>query len=493
LECLKWSHGNTKYEIFISILDNLELMFLLPHCLDAKEKIQQVVSDAHLGQALFRVFPRTISTVLRTIWDIILQDQQPAETEAAFDLCLRSFIDSHSTTDDRHDLINQLHQATSTCNSFTSISTVANVSSFALTDIFMSHFDKQRNEESSAEASQSFMQCMSESYISGDESKIDEINYINQDAKASLSLRPIGLVLAKKIQNVASDKPLKTLLDPGSDKTFINRRVLPTGVNGKTVDTLAVNTLNGIDKISQKVILEGLTLPEFSATQKIDKKASAYVFNQPDSPYDLIFGLDLLVPLGIDISCLTQTMIWLDEGIPWKPKSYFDDANLADSVSYETHCFFVNSSDDFDEWIESHSTTTVNIKESKYGKVDTDYAAKQQIHLTPEQQVDLAEVLKDYTPLFNGKLGCYPGYKVHLELNADAKPFHTRPYPVSENNKAVFKAELEQRLVQIGVLSRTGPAEWLSPTFIVPKKDGRVRWVNDFRALLFHRRHFLTS
>jgi hypothetical protein len=111
VECLKWSHGNTKYEIFISILDNLELMFLLPHCLDAKEKIEQVVSDAHLGQALFRAFPRTASTVLRTIWDIILQDQQPAESEAAFDSCLRSFIDSHSTTNDRHDPINQLHQA----------------------------------------------------------------------------------------------------------------------------------------------------------------------------------------------------------------------------------------------------------------------------------------------------------------------------------------------------------------------------------------------
>jgi hypothetical protein len=71
---------------------------------------------------------------------------------------------------------------------------------------------------------------------------------------------------------------------------------------------------------------------------------------------------------------------------------------------------------------------------------------------------------------------------VHLELIADAKPFHYRPYPVPERNKRVFKLELE-RLVTIGVLSRTGPAEYLSPTFVIPKKDGRVRWVSDFRAL----------
>jgi hypothetical protein len=188
-----------------------------------------------------------------------------------------------------------------------------------------------------------------------------------------------------------------------------------------------------------------------------------------------------LVPLGIDISCSTQTISWLDDIVSWKPKSYFQDSNLKDSVSYEAHCFFINSNDDFDSWIDAHSAV-VDIKGSKYEKVDTDYATKQQKHLTPSQQTDLAEVLRDYTSLFSGKLGCYPGYKVHLELNTDAQPFHTRPYPVPENYKAVFKAELE-RLVQIGVLSRTGPSEWLSPTFIVPKKDGRVRWVSDFRAL----------
>jgi hypothetical protein len=271
------------------------------------------------------------------------------------------------------------------------------------------------------------------------------------------------------------------LFDPGSDKTFINRCVLPQGVNGKTVEPLPINTLNGIDTMNQKVVLEELTLPELSTTQKIDKKVSAYIFNQPSSPYDLIFGLDLLVPLGIDISCLTQTISWMGESVSWKPKSYFNDTNLKDSVAYETHCFYINSTNDFDTWVESHSAS-VDIKSSKYEKVDTDYVAKQQKHLTPSQQIELANVLKNYKHLFSGKLGCYPGYQVHLELNDDAKPFHTRPYPVPENNKVVFKAELEH-LVQVGILSRTGPSEWLSPIFIIPKKDGRVRWVSDFRAL----------
>ena len=278
-------------------------------------------------------------------------------------------------------------------NSFAVISAVANVSSFALTDVFMSNFDFQTNEESSATAPESHMDHASDVHISGDEtSKIDELNDVNADAKASLSLCPIGLVLVKKIQNAVSDGPLKTLFDPGSDKTSLNRRVLPKGVNGKTVNTLAVNALNGTDKITQKAVLEGLTPPEFSATQRMDKRASARVFDQPDSPCDLVFGLDLLVPPGIDISCLTQTMTWSDESVSWKAKSCFDDANLEDPVSYETHCFFVNSSDDFHEWIELHSTSAVDIKGSKHEQVDTDHAAKQQMHLMPEQQIELAEV-----------------------------------------------------------------------------------------------------
>jgi len=40
------------------------------------------------------------------MWDIIAQDQD--ETLESFDNCLRTFIESHATTDDQHELIQQL-------------------------------------------------------------------------------------------------------------------------------------------------------------------------------------------------------------------------------------------------------------------------------------------------------------------------------------------------------------------------------------------------
>ena len=38
-------------------------------------------------------------------------------------------------------------------------------------------------------------------------------------------------------------------------------------------------------------------------------------------------------------------------------------------------------------------------------------------------------------------------------------------------------------LVMIGVLEHSGASQWASGTFIIPKKDGRIRWISDFRAL----------
>ncbi|KAL7538800.1 hypothetical protein ACHAXR_008797, partial [Thalassiosira sp. AJA248-18] len=38
-------------------------------------------------------------------------------------------------------------------------------------------------------------------------------------------------------------------------------------------------------------------------------------------------------------------------------------------------------------------------------------------------------------------------------------------------------------LVKIGVLVQQQESEWASPTFIVPKKDGRVRWISYLRQL----------
>ena len=88
-----------------------------------------------------------------------------------------------------------------------------------------------------------------------------------------------------------------------------------------------------------------------------------------------------------------------------------------------------------------------------------------------------------YQTLFDGKLKVHhPHKQVQLELLSNAIPRHQRAYPVAHIHLEVFKIDL-QRLCDIGVLQKCGASKWASPTFIIPTKDGSVRWVSDIREL----------
>ena len=103
-------------------------------------------------------------------------------------------------------------------------------------------------------------------------------------------------------------------------------------------------------------------------------------------------------------------------------------------------------------------------------------------HLHDAQKRNLKKLLLKYKKLFDGTLGVYPHKKVHIELEEDAKPVHARPYAVPRVHYKTFKKEL-RHLVKIGVLSEQESSEWASPSFIAQKKDGRVRWISNLRAL----------
>ena len=113
---------------------------------------------------------------------------------------------------------------------------------------------------------------------------------------------------------------------------------------------------------------------------------------------------------------------------------------------------------------------------------DTDELAQAQKQLTPTQRTDLARLFRKFPQLFEGKLCTYPHHQYHLDLQVGAKPVHSCPYGVPFTQRDAFKRELDH-LVKIGVLEHSGASQWASSTFIIPKKDGRVRWISDFHAL----------
>ena len=123
-----------------------------------------------------------------------------------------------------------------------------------------------------------------------------------------------------------------------------------------------------------------------------------------------------------------------------------------------------------------------DILPSLYETHDLTIIAKGCVHLSSTQQQQLSIVLPQFPTLFNGELKVYPNNKLHLDVDPSVKPFVSRAYPIPKKQLQIIKQELD-RLVTIGVLEKQGRTTWIAGTFIIPKKDGRVRWISDFRAL----------
>ena len=103
-------------------------------------------------------------------------------------------------------------------------------------------------------------------------------------------------------------------------------------------------------------------------------------------------------------------------------------------------------------------------------------------HLKDKHKDSLLELLQKYKKMFDGTLGKYTGSDYTIELKEDAKPYHVKPFPIPKIHELTIKKELD-RLIKIGVLKKINNSQWTVPTFIIPKKNGTVRFMSDFREL----------
>lgn len=292
---------------------------------------------------------------------------------------------------------------------------------------------------------------------------------------------PVSVCTADTMNTVRSRRLLKVLFDTGLAKTLINRRALPRNiVTRKLSDTKVLKTIMGKTSVNEMVHLRDLRLPEFDRHRRIDQQ-KALVFDYP-SRYDIIFGSDFLRKAGIKLNYDTGFMEWYDCILPLR-----DPHGLTEEeFMHMAESFHVQEDDDFfgEDWLDSFAT---EILDAKYDKADIPTVIAAQNHLNEQQKKELSEVLQKYTKLFDGTLGEYPHRKIHIELEEEVNgtkvsPVHARAYPVPYIHLETFKKEL-QHLCELGVLERQGASEWASPSFIIPKKDGRVRWISDLRQL----------
>ena len=288
---------------------------------------------------------------------------------------------------------------------------------------------------------------------------------------------PVTICTTDTINMVKSRRLLRVLLDSGSTVSLIKRTALPPNVVTKEISTTRhVTTLAGKIQAQEVVTLRDLRLPEFDKNRRIGEQ-KCLVFDNDNVKYDIILGTNFLAKAGIKLNYSEGKMEWFDCSIPLRPPGGL----TSDDFDAMEDMFFIQAEDELlgEDWLRCYAA---EILDAKYKWTDVSDVVDNLTHLNLHQKADLLKVLKENDKMFDGTLGTYPHRKVHIDLLPDAKPVHLRPYPVPRVHLKTFKTELDH-LVELGVSAPTPESEWASPSFIVPKKDGGVRWISDLRQL----------
>ena len=263
--------------------------------------------------------------------------------------------------------------------------------------------------------------------------------------------------------NQARNKNVKILLDSGASASIIHHSYLRKNdfTQDKTIHEWT--TMAGTFKTTRTAKIE-LKLPELNSTANIAVKCHV---TKEKSNYDLIIGRDVLRELGITLDFSNNTTNWQDITIPMKPIN----------CDIKTHFTIRDSTR-----VQSEIQRIKKILDANYQKANLPKIVKDLIYLNSIKQKKLLKLLRKYEKMFDGTLGNYTGSTYKIELKEKVAPYHAKPFPIPKVHETTLKKEVE-RLVKIGVLKKINNSEWAAPTFIIPKKNGTVRFISDFREL----------
>ena len=295
------------------------------------------------------------------------------------------------------------------------------------------------------------------------------------------------------------NRPFLCLLDSGATGCWVSRTRLPPNIQGKKVAEITSLTLAGTFTSNKEIQLEQVMLPEFSKTRKVDY-VQAKIFTTP-CQYDMILGRDLLNDLVIILDYKNNSMEWDQAHIPMRsyPSNHHSattatewllDAVDNDLVGNEetlnrvsdTTPYQVNKTNYQEKDVDPDGYKSKTIHASLYERSYSQEIVNKCTYLTQSQQQQLFQLISNFPKLFDGELKTFNGLPIHLELIDKPTPVCSRAYLIPRSQLQVFKQELD-RLVRIGVLEWANCSEWITGTFITAKKDGRVRWITNFRGL----------
>ncbi len=107
--------------------------------------------------------------------------------------------------------------------------------------------------------------------------------------------------------------------------------------------------------------------------------------------------------------------------------------------------------------------------------------AEKTSHLSADQAAIIQDVVNQHNQVVSDLPGCTNLYTHAIKLKPNAKVVHMKPYRLSPKHKELLKIEID-KLLKAGLIKESN-SEWSSACILVPKSDGGVRCVIDYRGL----------
>lgn len=289
----------------------------------------------------------------------------------------------------------------------------------------------------------------------------------------------VRLVLTKnKYGRKTEGKTLTCLLDSGASHSLIKHEFVEHLMqHASTTGPTVYDTAGGQFEVN-KSIRVSFMLPEFSSNATTRQTFDVFEGSDDLLGYDVVIGRDMLKGMGIDIRFSDETIAW--EGTYVNMLEYSGNDDPKDLKKEEIHAMLTQDAEPLAT--KELTKRMVRILDAEYEAADLDEICSREKQLSNVEKQQLKTLLTKYKHLFDGSLGQWRTEPAKAELKEGAKPVDTRYYPIPKIHREVFRKEL-QRLVELGVLRRVAESAYGSPAFLVPKPDGRVRFVTDFRKV----------
>jgi hypothetical protein len=271
-------------------------------------------------------------------------------------------------------------------------------------------------------------------------------------------------VISGKIHVNGNSTEINILLDSGASQSIVKYEKVKNLKLNNVEPTTWTTVAGNFSTSKQTTIVFSLPMLHEKRTIETLVHVSPNLEN-----YDMILGRDLLQELGIILNFQEATIQWEHGICPMK------------STDKKTNYYFHAAIED-SKPLQEATSRMKQILEAKYEPAKLSEVVNSSKNLQHTEKQALHSLLSKYRDLFDGTLGHWIGEKYHIELKENVKPYHARAYPIPKIHEQTLKMEVN-RLCKLNVLKRINRSEWGSPTFIIPKKDGTVRFISDFREL----------